>query len=205
MRKQITLGLLALSLSFLSASVFAGNVDDCEFLKDKDHPDYAPGLYGLCVAWHNASGAGDQTALDAIAENYFERSGGQTVPGSGGSGTDDDPPFECPCWTVLTETHICDLGYLFDTLTPEGEVGSGLDDVYTGILLFMNSASQFENFGVSPDRSECSYTIGGVGVPSENGAIDLNETNGLICGYEIGVIMDLVVNGRTDGTLVCGG
>jgi len=89
MRKLISLGLFALMFSIFSSQVFAGNVDECKNLKDKTHVDYAPTLYGLCVAWHNA----DENAKDRIAENYRRKSGGDEVPGSS---------QDCPCWAGIS-------------------------------------------------------------------------------------------------------
>lgn len=198
MRTLVFLGLLAMSLIFLSGPALAGNAEECEFLKDKTLTDYKPGLYGLCVAWHNASSNGDQTAADQIATNFWSKSGGDDVPGSDVPGTepdtqfpDEDPPFECPCWVALSASHLNDLGYLFDTLSPQGGPGTGLENVYSGILLLMNSAGENENFGIAPDMSACTYTIAGVGVPDDDGSLSLNFEERMTCGLEIGVIRDL--------------
>ncbi|HEX6092260.1 MAG TPA: hypothetical protein VFZ07_02850, partial [Dongiaceae bacterium] len=81
MRKLFAVGLLALSSGFIANTVFAGNVEDCEPLKQSGQKS----LYGLCVAWHNA----DEDAKDAIAEKFFDRAG-YDVPGS----ADGDPEPE---------------------------------------------------------------------------------------------------------------
>ena len=51
MRKLVSLSLLASSFIMFSTTPFAGNVEECEFLKDGD---YTKGLYGLCIAYYNA-------------------------------------------------------------------------------------------------------------------------------------------------------
>jgi len=92
MRKFFALGLLALLLGLFSISAFAGNAAECDYLKDKEdnpeHPDYEyqPGLYGLCIAWHNA----DEEARVALGEKFLERAGFE-VPGS-------ESGLQCPCW-----------------------------------------------------------------------------------------------------------
>ena len=94
MRKIISLGLFAFMLSVFSSQVFAGSADACEPLKkDKSKP----GLFGLCVAWHNA----DDQAKDKIADNYFKKSGGFTVPGA--------DVFDCICWNDLSYAEVCDI------------------------------------------------------------------------------------------------
>ena len=85
MRKTILLGLFAFMASLFTNTVFAGNVEECEFLKDGD---YSKALYGLCIAYHNA---GSDEARERILANYAKKAG----PG--------DPPLpgtgvECPCW-----------------------------------------------------------------------------------------------------------
>lgn len=95
MRKTIALGLLALLFGFLSNSAFAGNADEfCGYLKDKDHADYQPGLYGLCTAWHNA----DEDAKVALGEKFLLKAG-FAVPGSG---------FGCICWP-LSFDEVCEI------------------------------------------------------------------------------------------------
>ena len=85
MRKIVLLGLFTLLVSSISNTVFAGNVEECEFLADGN---YSKGLYGLCIAYHNA---GSDNARERILANYAKKAG----PG--------DPPLpgtgvECPCW-----------------------------------------------------------------------------------------------------------
>jgi hypothetical protein len=103
MRKTVVLGLIALAIGVFGDAAFAGGVEDCEFLKDKSHPDYAPGLYGLCVAWHNA----DEDAKNELADKFFDRAGFE-VPGSGD--VDDPQDFTCRCWSEVTFEDICALG-----------------------------------------------------------------------------------------------
>jgi hypothetical protein len=87
MRKIISLGLFALMLSIFSGQALAGDKTACEDLKDRNLKDYAPNLYGPCVAWHNA----DENAKDRFADNYRRKSGGDDVPGSASG-------MACPCW-----------------------------------------------------------------------------------------------------------
>lgn len=77
---------LALSLGFSAGSAFAGNVEECETLKD----GYTKGLYGLCIAWHNA---GSDSARDRILDKYEDKAGPGDPPMPG---TEDEVP--CPCW-----------------------------------------------------------------------------------------------------------
>ena len=80
MRKIISLGLFALMLSIFSGQALAGDKAACDALRDPDSAIYAPRLFGLCVAWHNA----DVNGQAAIAANYSKRSGGDMVPGDYG-------------------------------------------------------------------------------------------------------------------------
>jgi hypothetical protein len=138
MRESIILGLLALAFGIFGSTAFAGNVEDCEFLKDKSHPDYAPGLYGLCVAWHNA----DEDAKDELADMFFDRAGFE-VPGS--DEPEDPPDFLCPCWDELTFEDVCALGAPL-TVTP-------------GVQVQFNDGITFEGF-LSPNGSTaCRHTV----------------------------------------------
>ncbi len=86
MRKLISSGVLAVLLSMLANTVFAGNVEECEALKD----GASPGLYGLCIAYHNA---GSARAQERILNNYNKKAGpgDPPMPGTGG--------VPCPCFT----------------------------------------------------------------------------------------------------------
>ena len=112
MRKMISLSLMAFLFSLSSISAFAGNAEDCDYLKNKNDPDYAPGLYGLCVAWHNA----DEQAADKLADKFFNRAG-FPVPGS--EEPNSEPQFDCPCWDEVEFSAVCALGQpsvvIFDT------------------------------------------------------------------------------------------
>jgi hypothetical protein len=102
MRKLVSLGLFALSLSFLANPVFAGNEALCESLKDNQ----IKALYGLCIAWHNA---GNDVARESVYKNFKKKAGvgGPILPG----GPDDLPPPSqsdaepCPCWS---ESHLAE-------------------------------------------------------------------------------------------------
>jgi hypothetical protein len=89
MRRIISLGLFALLVSIFSSTVFAGNDEDCVFLKGDD---YTKGLYGLCIAYYNA---GNDNARDRIAAKFNKNAdpGDPTLPL-----TDEVP---CPCWDEL--------------------------------------------------------------------------------------------------------
>jgi hypothetical protein len=93
MRNLVTLGLLALSLSFFSNPVLAGDGSDCEGLRDD--PNRA--LYGLCIAYFNTTNA---LARQRIAENFVKK-GGDAEEWLGIGGSDF---VECTCW--LQENHI---------------------------------------------------------------------------------------------------
>ena len=109
MRTRIALGLFALTLGILANSALAGDVSECDVLTDPDDPQYAPKLYGLCVAWHNAN-ENVKPALAARFSAHAEKLYGLLdfeVPGSGG--------LSCPCWSPdatdeFTEDYICSHG-----------------------------------------------------------------------------------------------
>ena len=188
MRRVISLGLCALFLLTFAGSAVADNVDECNTLKKKniEPPEvYVPSLYGLCVAWHNASANADETALIRITEKYAEKSDGGSIPGSGGTNPDPDPPFECLCWTGLNEQYVCDLGEpILNTLMPIGEPETEFEDVFEGIVIFINSDGDFEQFGVPAELNECAHLINGAGSVEPN----LTPVQGIDCGFEIGVI-----------------
>jgi len=188
MRKVVSLGLCALIFLTFTGIVVAGSVDDCDILKKKNvvpPAEYVPGLYGLCVAWYNASENGDENAILRIEARYAAKSGGDSIPGSGGSNPDVDPPFECLCWAELTESTLCDLGTpVVNTLVSVGEPGSEFEDVYEGVVIFINSDGLPDTFGVPADLSECAHHINNEGIFESN----LSTTQGVDCGFEIGVI-----------------
>jgi hypothetical protein len=170
MRKPIVLGLLALAFGVFVSPAFAGNVEDCDFLKDKSHPDYAPGLYGLCVAWHNA----DENAKDELADKFFDKAGFE-VPGSGDPEEPQD--FYCPCWAEVTFADICALGAPANILG--GQVA--FDD---GII--------FEGF-LSPDGTTvCRHTVRVLGVVElDNFILNLDPEVALDCHAERDMIATL--------------
>ena len=143
MRKIISLGLFALMFSMFSSQVFAGSVDACEPLKkDKSKS----GLYGLCVAWHNA----DDKAKDKIADNYFKKSRGFTVPGA--------DVFDCVCWNDFSYAEVCDIANSPTAIAvsgknaitildyPEGvATGFGADEYSCALFVFdMNLGQEVE-------------------------------------------------------------
>jgi len=93
MRKLISMSMVALLLSVMASTAVAGNAEECEFLKDGD---YSKGLYGLCIAWHNA---GNDNARASIERAFEKKATGPNdpteVPGSGPDLT------TCPCLDAL--------------------------------------------------------------------------------------------------------
>ena len=108
MRKIVTLGLLALLFGFLSNVGLASNSDACDVLKDPEHVNYAPTMYGLCVAWHNAN----EDNKDKLFDKFQERAG-FPVPGSAG----------CPCWGATELQTTCSLDYHGGTYNIAGNFG----------------------------------------------------------------------------------
>lgn len=178
MRKVISLGLLALMFSLLSGQVFAGNIEECNYLKDKNHDDYAPGLYGLCVAWHNA----DEDAAVALAEKFLDRAGFK-VPGSEVvPDTKNEPDFYCPCWTEISFSDVCSLG----VPTLAMPAGSSFFVVYSD-----ETPDEF----FSSDSANCIYS--GQFNVGEEVLTDLGEP-GLDCRAEVEAIASLLVDGGCD-------
>ena len=90
MRKIISLGLLALSLSLTATALFAGYpaCDDMkEALKEAK-------IYGWCNAWHDAD---TQEEKDRIEARILERIVGIDIKLPW---LDDEGGFTCPCWTA---------------------------------------------------------------------------------------------------------
>ena len=173
MRKSIVLGLMALAFGVFTVPAFAGNVEDCEFLKDKSHEDYAPGLYGLCVAWHNAN----EDAKDGLADKFFDRAGFD-VPGSEDPDDEEEQDFYCPCWEKVSFADICALG-MPAIVTPGVQVAFDDDITFEGFL--------------SPDGlARCRHTVrvdGIVELDIEN--VELTAEEALDCHAErdyIGVL-----------------
>jgi hypothetical protein len=80
--------MLTILLSFLASPVFAGNELECEPLKD----GASKGLYGLCIAYHNA---GNSNARQKIWDNYDKKAvpGDPKMPGTG----TERKTATCPC------------------------------------------------------------------------------------------------------------
>lgn len=189
MRKLVLLGFLALTFSLFSSSAFSGNVDDCDFLKNKHLEDYTPGLYGICVAWHNASKNGDERALARLEQKYSDRSGGDPIPGSADDDKDgQDPFFECPCWNELTPEYMCGLGEpAFYSIEEFDDSNPELTDVYFGTALFYPFTAFNDSYQVTPDLDICRRIFGSE-APIE---FSLTTAEGYICGYELGEIAKL--------------
>jgi len=99
MRKLISLGLLAIVLSLVASPVFAGKEPLCEPLKE----DASKGLYGLCIAYHNAgnSNAGNSNAKQKILDNYNKKAGDPPVPQMPGTEDERKKVTTCPCLDVI--------------------------------------------------------------------------------------------------------
>ena len=181
MRKLVVLGLLALSMGFLANTAFAGNVEDCESLKQSGQKS----LYGMCVAWHNA----DEDAKDGLAEKFLERAG-YPVPGS--DGEEPDPDFVCPCWSDVTFADICALGApaFSDIALTYGDVGF-LDTI----------AFTIEGFGSDTGELACAHVIQDLlvgGYVLENVVTGLTEGEALDCLAEVSAIGTMFLGGGCD-------
>ena len=182
MRKLFALGLLALSMGLLANTAFAGNVEDCESLKQSGQKS----LYGLCVAWHNA----DEDAKDGLAEKFLDRAG-YPVPGS--EDEEPDPDFDCPCWSVVTFADICALGapVFSDIALTYGDVGFLNDIAFT-----------IEGFGTDTGELACAHVIQdllpGGGFLLENIVTGLTEDEALDCLAEVSVIGTMFLGGGCD-------
>lgn len=124
MRTYVSLGLCALLLGFFSSSLTAGNVEECEFLKDKSDPAYSPGLYGLCVAYANAD---SENARLRISENYADRNRNQAptleeIFDEGGA-----EKFSCICWPNLYFVDACTLANDADVALPGANAVAFID------------------------------------------------------------------------------
>ena len=188
MRKLISLGLLAIFLSFVASPVFAGDVDECEKqLKGIS----SPGLYGLCVAYHNA---GSSNAMDRILENYNKKKGpgDPDMPGTGES-------VPCPCWTVdQIATAICkaDPFVYSSTGDPNIAVYLQLDPPGGGHVIFLASAA---DTSLTPF---CSYQqFGFIGEADVNmgGSVNLEEGDVCRAGIATLVVMDFLTMGECPG------
>jgi hypothetical protein len=129
MRTLVSLGLLALSLGSFTNIAFAGNVEDCEVLKNST----TKALYGLCIAWHNA---GNDNARDQILDNYNKKAGPDDPPMPG---TEDE--VLCPCWG---DAELLDAACNRD-LTFSDSASAVFDD---GLVQFFNFGSEcvYSNF-----------------------------------------------------------
>lgn len=183
MRKLFTLGLLALSSGFLTNTAFAGNVEECEPLKQSGQKN----LYGLCVAWHNA----DESAKDALATKFLERAG-YRVPGSGAPDPDPDPSedqFSCPCWDEMYFADICPLGMPISYYLPPGSL---VGDVIFGD--FINFTA--EGFGSEGTGGLCGHFLQNLfeNEPislDNNNEIKLTEAQAIDCRVELEIIAGL--------------
>jgi len=129
--------MLTILLSFLASPVLAGNVEECEALKG----NASPGLYGLCIAYHNADSA---RAQERILNNYDKKAGPNDPPMPG---TGDSVP--CACWTVEQMAAAIDFAPAFECRTsfdPEFAVYSPTGLPVVTFLVESNSC-----FYIGPD------------------------------------------------------
>lgn len=193
MRTRVLLGLFALSCGMFAHSALAGNVADCDVLTDPDDPQYAPKLYGLCVAWHNAN----EKAKPGLADKFFDRAGFE-VPGS----VDPEPEpndFECPCWSDVTIEDICALG------APSSVVSVG---IFTRVFWDYESiefeASVRETYSGDTMDPACAHTIIANNASGERFLYDVRsldnmETEAAICLMEADTIAGLYNGGGCVG------
>jgi hypothetical protein len=193
MRKLIYFGLFALSCGIFANSTLAGNVADCDVLTDPESDMFAPKLYGLCVAWHNAN----EKAKPGLADKFFDRAGFD-VPGSGDGGG-DPADFECPCWADVSIVDICALG------SPDSVVSVG---VFTRVFWDYESiefeASVRETFGGDTLDPGCAHTIIANDRTGEEFLNDVQsligmETDAAICLLEADMIASLYDGGGCIG------
>lgn len=183
MRKLISLGLMVLLFSMFPVSAFAGNAEDCDYLKDKNHPDYAPGLYGLCVAWHNA----DEKAAEALADKFFNRAG-FPVPGSEEPNT--EPQFDCPCWDEVEFSAVCSLG------EPSTVVFDASSGVVTAVTFIDFATFTAEIFGT--EEANCGHVVQDLFSPGDplledvQGNLSFDEA--LDCQAELDIIAEIHLN-----------
>jgi hypothetical protein len=85
MRKLISVGLFAFMISMYTGQVFASHADVCDQLKGQ-----GKGLFGLCVAWHNA----DEKDKGKIEDKFNDRADFTLA-------SIVDPG--CPCWAISPE------------------------------------------------------------------------------------------------------
>jgi hypothetical protein len=154
MRKSFILGLLALLFGFLSNTALAGNVQECEFLKD----GHTKGLYGLCTAYANA---GNEYARNRIWDKFeaLRRDDEQTLEQI------FDPPVAapavvCPCWTpeslASTVAGLFDSGFLVLACEVD-DAGDAADAMaFMGLDGFPEFGAGYTRyFSQSPDVTEC--------------------------------------------------
>jgi len=154
MNKLVSLGLLALSLSLLSGSLIAGQVQVCEEIKSD--PGYK-GLYGLCNAYWN------ETDPDARADILaaFNRKAGENGPTMPGLSEPPPPPPpaalpSCPCWDfdALVQEIACSGLPLMDQLVDD-QAQTGYD-----FALFQDSSVRVSVYAGYVDPWEPGSVIG---------------------------------------------
>lgn len=146
MRKIVLLGFLTVTLIVLTGSALAGNAGDCDSLTDPESSQYAPNLYGLCVAWHNA----DEDSKDKIAENFRKKSGGKAVPGSS--------DFSCSCWQNLSYGEV-GLALVDGELTELPVLFCDVSELNSNDRLFLGGSGFTQGFsaGFSNGTFGCAY------------------------------------------------
>ena len=129
MRKLISLGLLAIVLSLVAIPVFAGNELECEPLKD----GASKGLYGLCIAYHNAE---NSNAKQKILDNYNKKAGDPPVPPMPGTENERKKVTTCPCLDAIDV------------------VGVGIEDWGMTVACFLDDDGTDQGIFVNPEPAE---------------------------------------------------
>jgi len=196
MRKMAYLGLLALFLSFLSSGVLASNAAECDVLKDPGHDLYAPTMYGLCVAWHNAN----ENARVAIGDKFYDRAG-FAVPGSpidepAVPDQPEEPDFVCLCWDQLQFEDICALGEPQEMVLSPGQYG--FVTFYDG-----NVDAGFNGYHFDTFKSCAHYFISESNPELNDGTeiLDLGPEESADCQAELETIATLYLDPICTGSL----
>jgi len=134
-RKLISLGLFALLISIFSSQLLAAQTSECDGVTKKK------GLYGLCIAWHNA----DDKNKDKIAAKFLDLAK-YALPGSEKPVTEPEPDFYCPCWTDVSIAQVCSLG------SPSAAVMMG----YINVVTWVDEPNEVDEF-FSADAIGCIY------------------------------------------------
>jgi len=148
MRKLVSLSVLAVLLSVLAGTVFAGKVPVCEEIKGD--PAYK-GLYGLCVAYWTVD---NENARDKILENFVKKAGpgGPPMPGL------EPEEVTCPCLDAVAVINNRDWGTPVICTNDSGGNDNGifvdpLDNFTTMFSTYSDGVSSSCGISQSPNTS----------------------------------------------------